>query len=124
MSSKEHEKVTWNTDVGQKAKVEREELPASELTDSCNQMLRDMGKIIGQADPSIRHLTYQGTVATHIYASENIVDKDGLPRVAFFHHTSTLGNTSELVAATAGQDTLRAIARKYGRVPPKLRSGF
>lgn len=119
------QKQTFETDLGQKARVARESLTDNEMLTSCNSCLRDMGEAIGKADPAIKHMSYLGSAAVHVFASELLVGKDGnLPQLAFFAQTETLGRTNELIAGAAGQDLLKAIAKRYGRKPPVKRSGF
>lgn len=122
---KQWEKQNFDTDLGQKAHVTRESLPDSEMIDSCNECLRDMGESLGRQDPAIKHMTYLGSAAVHVFASEVLVGRDGaLPQLAFYSQTDTLGKTNELIAGAAGQDLLKSIAKRYGRKPPTKRSGF
>lgn len=118
------EKQTFDTDIGQKVKVERQELLPGQLTEVADETMAKLGVLFGQSDPSIKHLTYLGSAAVHVFGSYSLLDKDGKPQLAFFSHTSPLGRVNELVAGAAGQDLLKSIARRYGRKAPKKRSGF
>lgn len=117
------EKTEYATDIGQKAKVERGEM-SGDLVDQANETLLKIGVALGQGDPASKHLTYLGSAAVHIFGSYNILAKNGTPQLGFYCQTSTLGTMNELVAASAGQDLLKAIAARYGRKPPTKRSGF
>lgn len=121
--SHEFEKAKFDRDLNIDAQVGREEMPVSELITHCHHALIDIGRAIGASDPSVGRLTYGGSFATHIFVS-SLVEKDGTPKLVFAHQTATLGTTNELIAGAAGQDCLKAIARRYGRKPPAKRSGF
>jgi hypothetical protein len=123
-TTKAHEKQTFDTQIGQKATVTREELPKGEVTAMSNTMLREIGRALQQVDHGTKQLSYVGSAAVHIYLSTSTLNKDGFPTIIFARQASTLGDCPETVAGAAGQDLLKAMAEYYGRNAPRKRSGF
>lgn len=117
------EKQNFDTDLGQRANVARTDVSA-DFVPVANKMLTEIGVKLQQCDEGAKALEYVGSAAVHIYQSNGIIAKDGTPQLIFASQTDTLGRTHELAAGAAGQDLLKAIARRFGRKPPTKRSGF
>lgn len=104
----------FNTDIGQKATVQRQDF-ANELSTKANAALRGIGESV---NPVAGSLTYMGSAAVHIYQSEM------LGQIFFMSQAQTLGQTDEALASKALNDLRGAMQEHYGRKRQILRSGF
>lgn len=121
--SEEWDKLTFDSALGHKAKVERESLTNDRLIE-LDSSLCAIGRELQESDPGAKAMKYLGSAAFHVCVSEGIVGANGLPQIIVINQTGGLRGMNEIIAGTAGQDLLRAIARYYGRKPPQKRSGF
>ena len=105
--------------VGQKAEVAREELGA-ERAQIPNRMLCDLGLKFQEIDPALKHYSYLGSAAVHIFAH------DLLNSLVFASQADPLilYRCPEPLAAKAFDDLLRRMKLTYGKGHGKLRSGF
>ena len=112
MSNSEITKLKKNLDST--AKVTRDNVMGPEVTKG-NEMLREVGTLV---NPIPAHLKHIGSMAVHIYQSEQ------LGQIFFMGQVSTLGECPE-DTASAALSNLRGDAQGYyGRSRQKKRSGF
>jgi len=104
----------FNTDIGQKATVQRHSLQ-NELSAVSNAKLKDIG---GDLNPLAESLTYMGSAAVHIYQSEI------LGQIFILSQTQTLDRADENLASKAISDLRESMKEHYGRNRQTLRSGF
>lgn len=110
----DHKTQTFNTDLGQKASVERHEVRGKEI-EMANHRVMEIGRSL---NPMPDHLKYLGSMAVHIYQSEM------LGQLFFMSQCQTLGDTPELLASTALTDLKGTAQQFYGRTRQTKRSGF
>lgn len=113
--STEFEKKDFNTQLGQKAHVERYDRDATQE----NTKLREIGRDIhfAKGTPGEEAAEYLGSAAVHIYRTPHL-------GTMFFVSQDCLGGTPEDIAGAALSDFRKTIMRNYGRKAGLLRSGF
>mgnify|MGYP001456754919 CR=1 FL=1 len=104
----------FNTDIGQKATVERHET-ASELATRANRTLRHLGETL---NPIGEHLKYMGSASIHVYQSEM------LGQLFFLSQTDTMQDCPEPLASRAFDSLRSDLMAFYGRNRQTKRSGF
>lgn len=114
-----NEQRIFRDQIGQKATVERHDLPR-EKTEALNRMLSDLGLAFADVDPAVKQLTYLGSAAVHIYASELLRAQIYLPQV----QPLVLYRCPMPIANAALQELDRKTRGVYGFSKGKLRSGF
>jgi hypothetical protein len=105
--------------IGQKATVERHDIP-KEKTERLNRMLCDLGLAMVEVDPVLKHFSYQGSAAIHVFTSEILASQIYLPQVQPF----ALYRCPQPVANAAIQELDRKARELYGFKKGKLRSGW
>lgn len=115
-TDKTHEEITFETDLGQKAHVERTE--GEEAIDEDWARANDIVRAIGQGqNPQPDNLKYHGSLVVHLYTPHNI---GGM----FFQTQVLCGDCPEWLA-DKGLTALRKDAMvAYGRKRPVKRSGW
>lgn len=105
--------------VGQKATVHRETMGVEKAED-VNRRLAELGLALQGTDTKLKHYTYYGSAAVHIYASKI------LNSVTYASQTDglVLYSCPEIMAAKAFDDLLASMKQTYGHNRPRLRSGF
>lgn len=111
-----HKEQLFRTEVGQRATIQRETLPAEQAAQP-NRKLCDLGLAL---NPIEANLAYMGSAAVHIYWNAT------LQQVFFVSQTSPLElyRCPEILASKAFDDLLRTMKTMYGHRVGKLRSGF
>ena len=114
----EHKKQQFETDMGQKVFVQRDDIKG-ELVKRCKDELYTIGKNIQQTDEALKVSDYMGSFTVHIYAA---------PKSQHIFYVNTMVNGDiecpETVASSAITDLRNYLMKQYGRSPKKKRSGF
>lgn len=105
--------------IGQKASVERWDLP-KEKTELLNRQLCDLGLKWADADDVVKNMTYYGSAAIHVYASDILKLQLFIPQAA----PLVLYKCPMPMANAAMQELDRKMRQVYGMSKGKLRSGF
>ena len=111
------EKQTFDTEVGQKVEVQREDL-SNETAARTNRMLLEAGDLIKNTLASGKHLEHVGSMSVHIFQSH------ALGQIFFATQTTTLGQTNEMTASLSLEQLRKDAMKHYGRKLDKKRSGF
>lgn len=110
----EHQRKTFESDLGTKAKVSRSE-ETSERSAVANAMLREIGKEINALETS----EYIGSCAVHIYKPKG--------QVKYLHYqcqVSPMQDVPEVVADKAFTELKGTLMEHYGKNRATKRSGF
>jgi hypothetical protein len=107
----------FESEMGSKAVVERSEIAQDERTVQLGEVLQDIGKDFGQTEPSLKGMTYLGSIAAHVYVSQV---------------TGIFANVKQIKAADCppellmrlGEDLAKSCITSAGKKAPKLRSGW
>jgi hypothetical protein len=117
---KNHSEITFNTQVGTKATVQRRTVGAEQATEP-NRILAKLG-IACHPDATREDSAtqYMGSAAVHIYWN------DLLQQVFFVSQTDGLRlyRCPELLAVKASEDFVQSIKQTYGHKRQVRRSGF
>lgn len=116
---KSHKEKIFLDGIGQKATVHRETLSGVKSAVP-NRLLCDLGLKMQDSDPQLKHYTYKGSAAVHIYVHEQ------LGSLVYVSQTQPLDlyNCPEILAAKAFDDLLGEMKKLFGHKRGKLRSGF
>jgi len=112
---RDHAKLKLDTQFGQGATVQREDLHG-ELFRTAHESLSKIGAALNPVPGEA--LEYKGSAAVHIYQSKN------LGQIFFASQVDTLGKTNEVVASKALIDLKNRAMEHYGRRGMRKRSGF
>lgn len=111
--SSDFQKKNFDTEIGQKVRVERDEVK-TELAERSNAQLRDIGSAL---NPYPQALNYKGSLAVHIFESPM------LGQIMFVGQT-LLRDVPEETASAAISDLRGSAQIHYGRTRQVKRSGF
>lgn len=115
MKHTDHKKQTFETQIGQKATVHREDIAREEYVQA-NRELEAIGK---KLDPTTNKvLTYHGSMAVHIYESKT------LGQLFLMTQLESLKDCPEVLAAKACTELRNQLMETYGRKAKRKRSGF
>ena len=107
------ENKNFQTELGQKVSVEREQ--TAELAGKSNAILRNLGEAL---NPLAKNLKYKGSMAMHVYSSEI------LGQIFFVAQTATMQDVPEETAAAAHNSLRQELMTTYGHKRQTKRSGF
>lgn len=116
MSSEEHKKLQFNTEIGAKAQVEHHTIENDQYTAELREVLADIGRDLQRTGKVPSVLTYCGSLSVHIY-------KGGLKNFAFAG-VSNPGECHYLMADAALKKLRQDVEEYYHGRRKKLRSGF
>lgn len=114
----EVEKLAFQTDLGQKARVERTSVEGEAIAE-CNRLLKAIGQVIQDEDATLsKTAKYMGSCAIHYYLTE------GLNYPIYVSQASTIDGVPEYMVQAGITDLRNELIQRYGHKPQRKRSGF